>query len=206
MPATEKSKKSLEGVIGQKFGRLTVVEITGQSTVGKEKRRIVRCACDCGGEKLIPLTYLRRGHTNSCGCLLSETSATNLKIAHQKLINDGVWGQDPRMVSAKKVWKDAYSDADISFDEFLVLSQQDCFYCGSPPSNRRNAVCDRNSEFRKINGVFVYSGLDRVDNTIGHTKNNVVPCCFDCNIAKLERTKDEFFSWIKKVYDKHCAA
>lgn len=27
-------------------------------------------------------------------------------------------------------------------------------------------------------------GCDRIDNTLGHTKNNVVPCCIECNTAR----------------------
>lgn len=27
-------------------------------------------------------------------------------------------------------------------------------------------------------------GCDRIDNDKGHTKNNVVPCCYDCNCAR----------------------
>jgi len=202
MSETVKSKKALEGAIGQRFGRLTVVEITGQSTIGKQKRRIVRCICDCGNEKLIPLTYLRRGHTNSCGCKLLETSMSNIKLAHKKLFDDGTWGKDPQMISARKVWIDAYSDGDLSLADFMILSQQNCFYCGKLPSNCRNAVCDRNSEFRKLNGNFIYSGLDRVNNNLGHMKDNVVPCCIDCNKAKCERSQDEFLEWIKIIYNK----
>lgn len=29
-------------------------------------------------------------------------------------------------------------------------------------------------------------GCDRIDNALGHTKANVVPCCFECNIARLD--------------------
>jgi hypothetical protein len=28
--------------------------------------------------------------------------------------------------------------------------------------------------------------LDRIDNTIGHTQNNVIPCCIRCNIVKRD--------------------
>lgn len=29
-------------------------------------------------------------------------------------------------------------------------------------------------------------GCDRIDNALGHTKANVVPCCFECNVARLD--------------------
>ena len=200
-----KTKNELNSFLGQKFGRLTVIEFTGQSTVGKQKRRIIKCICDCGNEKLIPLTYLRRGHTKSCGCLQLENATINLLTAHKKLFEGGVWESDPKMASAKKAWRLSYNDEDISFEDFLVLSQQNCFYCNKFPSNCCSAYGDRNSKFRQENGDFIYNGLDRIDNTKGHLKNNVVPCCIDCNTAKLDRTQTEFFDWIKIIYDKHLA-
>ena len=36
------------------------------------------------------------------------------------------------------------------------------------------------------------SGLDRIDNKIGHTIENCVPCCKECNIARMDNfTHDE---------------
>ena len=204
MPATNKSKLVLEDITNKKFGRLTIVEITGTSTIGKQKRRIVKCVCDCGNEKLVPLTYLKRGQITSCGCRLLETSADNLRLAHTKLFDNGVWEKDPRTASAKKAWRNSYADEDISFEEFMTLSQQNCFYCGAIPANICSAYGDRNSIFRQENGDFIYNGLDRVDNTRGHSKDNVVPCCIDCNKSKLDRSQEEFLVWIKKIYNLHC--
>lgn len=51
--------------VGQKYGKLTVIEKIGNDN-GKT---IVRCKCDCGNEKVTKITYLKSGHTRSCGCL-----------------------------------------------------------------------------------------------------------------------------------------
>ena len=50
-------------------------------------------------------------------------------------------------------------DIDWMIDNIIMKS---CYYCGDP-----NRV-----------------GCDRIDNSKGHTKNNVVPCCYDCNCAR----------------------
>ena len=56
-------------MIGQRFGRLTVVELVGSTKSGKRKWL---CRCDCG-ERTVSYTYnLRGGHTRSCGCLHGE--------------------------------------------------------------------------------------------------------------------------------------
>ena len=63
-------------LIGQKFGRLTVLEDTGK----RKKGRIVwLCRCDCGRETNVMGDNLSRGHTQSCGCLQAEAASRNIK-------------------------------------------------------------------------------------------------------------------------------
>ena len=63
----------------------------------------------------------------------------------------------------------------ISFQEFEKFFEQDCYYCGE--------------SFER--GKCSYS-LDRIDNTLGYLKDNVVACCYACNHAKASLTKDQF--------------
>lgn len=51
---------------GQRFGKLSVIK-----EVGREKSGSVswQCKCDCGKLTTTSSTYLRKGHTKSCGCL-----------------------------------------------------------------------------------------------------------------------------------------
>lgn len=63
-------------LVGQTFGRLTVVEMVG---LDKWKNSLHRCLCTCGNE--IPAvrgTCLRSGSTKSCGCFSSEIHAAQL--------------------------------------------------------------------------------------------------------------------------------
>ena len=41
--------------------------------------------------------------------------------------------------------------------------------------------------------------IDRIDNSKGYIKGNVVSCCKKCNTAKNTMTTEEFKQWIKKV-------
>ena len=61
-------------MVGQRFGRLTVVERAGNNKRGEA---MWRCVCECGGEKVVRGTKLRRGETGSCGCLERETRSMN---------------------------------------------------------------------------------------------------------------------------------
>lgn len=51
---------------GQRFGKLLVVE----RAASEPGRRGVHwcCACDCGGQRVVPAGYLRRAARLSCGC------------------------------------------------------------------------------------------------------------------------------------------
>lgn len=51
--------KSID-LIGQKFGRLTVVSRTDNN---KEGRAMWLCQCDCGNKKIVLGKSLRNGHT-----------------------------------------------------------------------------------------------------------------------------------------------
>lgn len=55
---------------------------------------------------------------------------------------------------------------------------QSCHYCGE-------------SDWHKL-------GADRVDNSLPHTPDNVVPCCRDCNKKKGRKTYDYYMKIIRK--------
>lgn len=61
---------------GQRFGKRTVLEDSGQRRAGGGI--LWRCRCQCGQEKLIRQDALVAGRTRSCGCI---TSRGNEKIA-----------------------------------------------------------------------------------------------------------------------------
>lgn len=62
-------QKSIDKVIGKRFGRLTVLREADDSAIRKTR---LLCLCDCGNEKSISLDDLTSGMTRSCGCLRRE--------------------------------------------------------------------------------------------------------------------------------------
>jgi hypothetical protein len=83
----------------------------------------------------------------------------------------------------------------LTDEELDLLWSQNCTYCGTPPSNRMRCINSRGKQEE-----FVYSGLDRVDSSMGYVVGNVVPCCKPCNRAKSDMGLEEFLDWIRRVY------
>lgn len=48
--------------------------------------------------------------------------------------------------------------------------------------------------------VVNHNGIDRIDSNDGYVQGNVVPCCKYCNMAKMDRTQDEFLKWAEETY------
>ncbi len=72
---------------------------------------------------------------------------------------------------------------DLTFDEFMTFWQKPCYYCGA-----------------KIESI----GLDRMDNDLGYTTDNIVPCCTTCNYLKKNLfDSDGFIDHCSKIAKKH---
>lgn len=174
--------------IGLKIGCLTVLEKA--EDIGDQKAWL--CLCECGNQKAIKNRELAYGKAITCGCKINTFP-----------------NKDPKLSSAMKIYTNKYKDGNLTFEQFVELSQQNCFYCGIEPStatNRLDAKCrndrrKRENQFAGERGTFVYNGLDRVDSGQKHNLENVVPCCATCNKAKLAMTADQFHDWVKRIYE-----
>jgi hypothetical protein len=63
---------------GQKIGRLTVVSVDSKDIHGHYKWK---CVCECGNEVIVFSDNLKKGHTQSCGCIHSEVTS-KIKTTH----------------------------------------------------------------------------------------------------------------------------
>lgn len=77
----EKRSKSLtKNLVGQRFGRLTVVEYAGTKKYGSSSNALWKCICDCQLDKpeeerkycYLTTNELTSGNTQSCGCYWRE--------------------------------------------------------------------------------------------------------------------------------------
>lgn len=163
---------------GQVFGRLKVLrrsENIGTCTTWL-------CACTCGNECIVKTQLLRKGQTKSCGCLHNEF----------------IQGRRVEFPAAKNKYSHYMSSAknrgyifNITFDDFLLLTQQNCFYCGCAPYTVFN--CNGKTK------DFVYNGIDRFYNSVGYEIYNCVPCCHRCNTAKSTMDGPEYLEHCRGV-------
>lgn len=73
-------------------------------------------------------------------------------------------------------------NVDLSFEEYVeIVNEVGCYYCGSnlPESG---------------------AGIDRLSSDLGYCRDNCVPCCTTCNLAKHTQSNREFLNWIERVY------
>ena len=84
----------------------------------------------------------------------------------------------------------------LTLEQFIILIQQNCCYCGDSPAFVRRHPSHKN-EF------ILYNGIDREDNQKDYTLDNCVTCCNFCNTAKLHHSTEFFLEKIKKIYNKH---
>lgn len=161
---------------GMIFGRLTVL-YRGVNDNRGQARWI--CRCSCGQETLVRTSHLKRGKTQSCGCLVG------IKL------EKGESGLNALLASYRRCILHRKLEFKLTKEEFRRLTQQNCYYCAASPSQTIGIGWSRYS----------YNGIDRVDNSIGYSVNNCVACCKWCNIAKSNRSKEDFLSWIGRIYN-----
>lgn len=71
--AAESNMKRSGNLVGERFGKLLVLEEIGFITHTSGKRsRIYKCLCDCGNLCEVQHQYLTYGDTKSCGCMRSK--------------------------------------------------------------------------------------------------------------------------------------
>lgn len=69
-----------ESIIGEKYGRLKILEKVEDYISPKgERRRQYLCLCDCGNTTVVLDTCIKKGTTTSCGCYKKELLSKNLR-------------------------------------------------------------------------------------------------------------------------------
>jgi hypothetical protein len=178
------SEKTAGITKGQNFGGWTVIESYTSRSSGRRWNHL--CKCKCGAKIEVEGTRLKRGKSLQCRVCRERYKKDGLSSAKKYIYRDYKGGAKRR----------GY-DFNIDFDVFIKMCQEPCHYCGSKNS-RKTSTSHKNISYRTH---FISNGIDRVDNNIGYTEENCVPCCTTCNSMKMCLGKDEFLTHIQKIYD-----
>jgi len=168
---------------GDKFNRLTAIEF---SHIGKHNRRHFKFKCDCGNYTTISAEAVTSGNTKSCGCLSMEVKKSKLLPNNLGVIRQIILGYKRHAKGRRFNWE-------LSEPEVISIINKPCYYCGIEPSNIKIT--------KNCKQGFKYSGIDRVNSNFGYFIGNCVPCCNQCNQAKMAMKSDDFMSWVKRVYE-----
>ena len=179
---------NFKDLTGGKFERWNVIrEVEIPEHKNKFKKTHWLCRCDCGNESIISTSGLRSKHSTSCGCYRKEMQSLPFGESNaNKLFNKYKITAGQRKLTFE-----------LSKEEFLSLTKQNCFYCDKIPSSIAKG--------KRMNGVYIYNGIDRIDSQKGYTTENTVSCCGRCNEAKMSETQEDFIKWIEIVY-KHLSS
>lgn len=163
---------------GKRFGRLLVLSLTHRD---KHQKRHYLCRCDCGVEKTIAGSALRRNLTLSCGCLRHEKLHTGYKD-----LSSSRW---------RRIKEQAFSRG-IEFDvtqEYIwsIFEQQKrkCKFTGVDITFH----CDSNKPNEQT------ASIDRIDSNIGYIEGNIQIIHKSINLMKSFLEEKEFLSWCNLI-------
>ncbi len=132
-----------------------------------------RCYCKMCQKQIAKLDYNKEAHQ-----LKYVLNKESILTKHKK------WGQQigGRFATYKSRAKRKNILFNLSIDEFTVIVNKSCYYCGEFSKNKN------------------FCGIDRLDSNGCYTIDNCVSCCRECNIMKNTLSKKEFFDKIKRIF------
>lgn len=171
---------------GLKFGQLTAIKPTAKR-VGRAV--VWECLCDCGNTTYVISYNLYRESTKSCGCigkkLIKEIGHKNSKDTNYGPAFNRLYGYYYKNAFARKL------DFTLSKEMFQEITSKNCHYCGVQPEQAAKSADKKD--------VYIYNGIDRINNNTGYATDNIVPCCGICNKAKSSMTIEIFTTWLNRL-------
>lgn len=125
------SARMLKDITGEKFGKLTVLK-RDFSKSGPEAFWL--CQCECGNQTIVAGPSLRKGHTQSCGCIKSKGEEKIIKLLKENHI----------LFETQKIFKDCYfkdTNSPARFD-FWVNNEYLIEYDGEQHFRSKNSGWD----------------------------------------------------------------
>lgn len=162
--------------VGNKYGSWTVIDYPYKSTK-------IHVRCDCGVEAWRFPANITAGKSLGCrACGNKRIGLTKTNEYSQEWQKDRVFAY---FIGHTK------TEFKIDKEQAWQVSQTPCWYCGVEPTNQLNYA----------GAIIYFSGIDRIDSSVGYVPGNIRPACWDCNRAKSVLTDAEFMSWLNRCYN-----
>lgn len=166
---------------GMQFGRLTTVERV--PSVAVNKGYLWRCQCECGSETVVTAGSLTTGNTKSCGCYKRDKAKALFSdpATNPSYKTGNCSGANKRLYQYRSQAARRGYAFELDDDTFFSLFLSACTYCAKSPS----------------------FGVDRLDNDLGYTKTNSVPCCKVCNRMKNTHSAEFFITHLQQIINNY---
>lgn len=179
-----------KGIEGQKFGKLTVLEILDNRRIGSKMRAFCRCKCECGTVCTKRLDGVKSQRVTSCGCAVVEKGRFMLgnqnpafagvgelcAVKYADIIRSAGRRNIEFSVSMEYLW-----DLFLKQDRKCTLSGIDLFFGPASKPLQTNA------------------SLDRIDSSRGYVEGNVQWVHKDINLMKRSFSQDYFVELCKLI-------
>lgn len=190
----KKIRSDFIDLTGQRFGMLLITGFDGSYHYHKGFKSTAKFKyrCDCGS-----IGYVTRGSLfkpikpqTNCGCVERERLHEPKKQFRLRL-PFGEYAKRTVLLHYRSAARRVGRTWALSDEQFYQIVTSNCYYCGCPPSNKLDKG--------KFSGFYIYSGIDRIVNSLGYEPTNVLPCCKVCNHAKHTMSHDDFIAWATRV-------
>lgn len=171
-------------LVGQKFGRLTVIAFAGKNKRGQSLWSV---RCECHQEKVVIGYSLRTGGTKSCGCGHPDYMKQALGKCKGAL-RGSLWCRIKSNAKSRNI-KVTITQQDAA--DMFESQRGICALSGEPlildaPLNKQTA------------------SLDRIDSSKGYEANNIQWIHKEVNKMKNNLPEKELFAWIEKIARFRC--
>ncbi len=180
LKAMSSHKKYAQRLLGQKCGRLEILDYAGYDKFGKT---LLKCRCDCGKETIVNQASINRQLTASCGCLKTEKLRKGgyKDISQQyfrRIIDDCLRRHVTFDITKEYVWG--------------LYEKQDrkCALSGVPIVFQPNFN----------NQVSQTASIDRIKSDKGYIEGNIQIVHKRINILKGNLPEEELKFWVYNMY------
>lgn len=187
--------------VNTKINQLTILELLNLPNGVKAPRKF-KVLCDCGKITEPQAGSVLSGRTKTCGHGVSVAAKKNRIDDEQSFWRHAIYQYKNNATQRGREW--ALTDSEAKHVMCLP-----CSSCGLDPQPNYVVVQMYKSRTKKQNltydetfansRVFNTTGIDRIDNSLGYSTQNVVPMCRLCNQAKHTMTVAEWMSWLDRI-------